>query len=48
MVEIDMSIHDIINEPDGITFVGRHSENVKILMNEQEKQLLKERLSEQV
>jgi hypothetical protein len=47
-MEIDMPIHDIINEHDGITLVGQTGEKIKILLNEQERELLKERLLEQV
>jgi hypothetical protein len=46
MIEIDMHIHDIINEHDGITIVGQNGERLKILLNEQEKYLLLERLQE--
>ena len=47
-MEIDMPIHDIISEHDGITLVGQLGERIKILLNEQERELLKERLLEQV
>ena len=43
-----MPIHDIISEHDGITLVGQLGERIKILLNEQERELLKERLLEQV
>lgn len=46
MLEIDMDIHNIENEHDGITLIGRNGERVKILLNEQERELLKERLEE--
>lgn len=46
MVEIDMSIHDIFVEYDGITFIGENGEKVKFLMNEREKNMLQERLKE--
>lgn len=46
-MEIDMPIHDIINEHDGITLVGHKGERLKILLNEEERELLKERLQEQ-
>ncbi len=45
-MEIDMHIHDIINEHDGITLVGTRGERLKILLNEDERELLKERLEE--
>jgi hypothetical protein len=48
MLEIDMPIHDIINEYDGITLVGRKGERIKILLTKDEKELLKERLEEKV
>ena len=47
-MEIDMTIHDINNEHDGITLVGQLGEKIKILLNEQERELLKERLGEKV
>ena len=48
MVEIDMSIHDIINESDGTTLIDKNGAKVKILLNEQERQLLIDRLAEKV
>lgn len=48
MLTIDITIHDIIVEPDGITFVGQSGEKYKIVMNEQELELLRERLQEKV
>jgi hypothetical protein len=48
VIEIDMTIHDITNEYDGITIVGQHEERVKILLNEQERELLRERLQEKI
>ena len=48
MLTIDMLIHDIITEFDGIIFVGQNGEKVKVLMNEQEKELLRERLAEKI
>lgn len=45
---IDMPIQDIINEYDGITLVGKNGERIKILLIEQERKLLKERLDESV
>jgi hypothetical protein len=47
-MEIDMPIHDIISEHDGITLVGQNGERIKVLLNEQERELLKERLGEKV
>lgn len=48
MLEIDMTIHDIVSEHDGITLIGRNGERIKILLNEQERELLKERLEEKI
>ena len=48
VMEIDMEIHGIVSEHDGITLVGQLGEKIKILLNEQERELLKERLLEQV
>jgi hypothetical protein len=48
MQTIDMPIHDIVKECDGIIFVGTNGEKVKVLMNEQEIELLRERLEEKV
>ena len=48
MLEIDMTIHDINNEHDGFTLIGRCGERIKIKLNEQERELLKERLEEKV
>ena len=45
-MEIDMSIHDIVNEHDGIILIGRNGERIKIKLSEQERELLKERLEE--
>ena len=47
-MQIDITIHDIINEPDGITLVERDGAKVKVLLNEQERELLRERLEEKV
>jgi hypothetical protein len=46
VMEIDMTIHDIVSEYDGITLVGQLGERMKILLNEDERELLKERLEE--
>ena len=48
MLEIDMTIHDIVSEYDGVILLGRNGERVKILLNEQERELLKERLEEKI
>ena len=48
VMEIDMEIHDIVSEHDGIILIGRNGERVKILLTEDEKELLKERLEEKV
>jgi hypothetical protein len=45
---IDMDIHDIINEHDGVILIGRNGERVKILLTEDERELLKERLEEKI
>jgi hypothetical protein len=45
---LDIAIHDIINDPDGITFVERDGVKWKVLLNEQERELLKERLQEKI
>ena len=45
-MEIDMEIHDIENDHDGITLIGRNGERIKIKLSEQERELLKERLEE--
>jgi hypothetical protein len=47
-MEIDMTIHDIVSEHDGVILIGRNGERVKILLNEQERELLRERLGEKV
>jgi len=47
-MEIDMTIHDIENEYDGITLIGRNGERVKILLTENERELLILRLNEKV
>ena len=47
MTEINIPIHDIVVEYDGITLVEQNGGKTKILMNEQEQELLKERLQEQ-
>ena len=48
VMEVDMEIHDIVSEHDGVILIGRNGERVKILLNEQEMELLKERLGEKV
>ena len=48
MLEIDMPIHNVISEYDGIILIGRNGERIKILLNEQERELLKERFEEKV
>jgi len=48
MLTIDMLIHDIVIEYDGITFVGQNGEKYKVMLNEQERDLLRERLDEKV
>jgi len=45
-MEIDMEIHDIVSEYDGVILIGRNGERVKLLLTEQERELLKERLQE--
>lgn len=45
---IDMYIHDINAEYDGITLIGKNGERVKILLTEDERELLKLRLNEKV
>lgn len=45
---IDIDIHDINAEYDGITLIGRNGERVKILLTEDERELLKLRLNEKV
>jgi hypothetical protein len=47
-MEIDMTIHDIENEHDGITLIGQHGERLKILLTENERELLILRLNEKV
>ena len=47
-MQIDIAIHDIINEPDGITFVERDGAKVKILLDWVDRDLLIERLKEKV
>ena len=47
-MEIDMTIHDIISDYDGITLIGQKGERIKILLTEQERELLKLRLNEKV
>ncbi|MEN6312755.1 MAG: hypothetical protein ABFD25_00750 [Clostridiaceae bacterium] len=47
-MQIDITIHDIINDSDGIILVERNGSKVKVLLNEQEKELLRERLKEKV
>ena len=46
MIEINMSIHDIIIEYDGIILVGANKEVCKVNLNAQEWELLRERLGE--
>ena len=46
MVEIDMTIHDIVSEHDGVILIGRNGERIKVKLSEQERELLKERLEE--
>ena len=48
MIEIDMHISNIEQEPDGIVLYGQNGEKVKVKMNEQERDLLRERLKEKV
>jgi len=45
---LDIAIHDIISVHDGITLVGQNGERIKVLLNEQERELLKERLQEKI
>ncbi len=40
-MEIDMTIHDIISDYDGITLIGQKGERIKILLTEQEVKVLK-------
>lgn len=47
-MEIDMTIHDIVSEHDGITLIGRNGERIKVKLSERERELLKERLGEKV
>ena len=48
MLEIDMEIHDIENDHDGIILIGRNGERIKVKLSEHERELLKERLEEKV
>jgi len=48
IIEIDMEIHDIASEHDGVSLIGRQGEKVKILLTEEERKLLIERLQEKV
>jgi hypothetical protein len=48
VMEIDMEIHDIENDHDGIILISRNGERIKVKLNEQERELLKERLEEKV
>lgn len=45
---IDLDIHDINAEYDGITLIGNNGERLKILLTEDERELLKLRLNEKV
>ena len=47
-MEIDMTIHDIVSEHDGVILIGRNGERIKVKLNEQERELLKERLEDKV
>ena len=48
VMEIDMEIHDIVSEHDGVTLIGRNGERLKILLTENERELLILRLNEKV
>lgn len=45
---IDMTIYDIENDYYGITLIGENGERLKILLTEDERELLKLRLNEKV
>lgn len=47
-MEIDMPIHNVISEYDGIILIGKNGEKIKIKLSEHERELLKERLEEKV
>jgi len=47
-MQIDITIHDIINEPDGITIIEPNGGTVRIPLTDWERELLRERLEEKV
>lgn len=47
-MQIDMYVYDIENEHDGITLIGQNGERLKILLTENERELLILRLNEKV
>lgn len=47
-MEIDMEIHDIVSEHDGVILIGRNGERIKLLLTENERELLILRLNEKV
>jgi hypothetical protein len=46
MPDIEMKIHDIINDTDGVIFVEENGSRLKILLDAWEKELLRKRLQE--
>ena len=48
VADIELRVHDVIIYNEGIIFVETDGSRIKLIMNEREKELLGERLQEQI